>query len=46
MIAQAWSDSARDLMEHVRKQMALTVKAPSTNQLKNVEYSITVRLGK
>ncbi len=46
MIANVWSNSARPVVDNVRKQMALKVKAHPCNQLKNVDYSVTVRLGK
>jgi len=45
VIAQIWSTSARIMVDNVRKQKALTAKMPPQNQLKNIDYSITVRLG-
>lgn len=45
IIAQVWSNSARAMVDNVRKQKALTVKASPSHQLKNIDYSITVRLG-
>ena len=45
MISKAWSSFARQMVDNCRKRKALTVKAPSPNQLKNIEYSITVQLG-
>ena len=45
MMAKAWSSSARQLVDNCRKRKALTVKAPAPNQLKNIDYSITVKLG-
>ena len=45
VIAQIWSTSARIMVDNVRKQKALTAKMPPENQLKNIDYSITVRLG-
>ena len=45
VIAQIWSTSARIMVDNVRKQKALTAKIPPENQLKNIDYSITVRLG-
>ena len=46
VIAQTWSSSARTMVDNVRKEKALTAKIPPANQLKNIDYSITVRLGK
>ena len=45
VIAQIWSTSARIMVDNVRKQKALTAKMHPENQLKNIDYSITVRLG-
>jgi len=45
VIAQTWSSSARTMVDNVRKEKALTAKIPPANQLKNIDYSITVRLG-
>lgn len=45
VIAQVWSTSARIMVDNVRKQKALTAKMPPQNQLKIIDYSITVRLG-
>jgi len=45
MIAQTWSNSARSMVDNVRKKKALTAKTSPSNKLKNVDYSITVRLG-
>ena len=44
-ISQAWSSFARQMVDNCRKRKALTVKAPAQNQLKNIDYSITVQLG-
>lgn len=43
--AQVWSNSARTMVDNVRKQKALLAKAPPSNKLKNIDYSITVQLG-
>jgi len=45
MIAQTWSNSARSMVDSVRKRKALTAKASPSNHLKNIDYSITVQLG-
>ena len=45
MISKAWSSFARQMVDNCRKRKALTVKAPAPNQLKNIDYSITVQLG-
>ena len=45
VIAQIWSTSARIMVDKVRKKKALTAKMPPENQLRNIDYSITVRLG-
>ena len=45
MISKAWSSFARQMVHNCRKRKALTVKAPAPNQLKNIDYSITVQLG-
>ena len=44
-ISKAWSSFARQMVDNCRKRKALTVKAPAQNQLKNIDYSITVQLG-
>ena len=46
VIAQIWSSSAHTMVDNVRKEKALIAKIPPANQLKNIDYSITVRLGK
>jgi len=43
--AQVWSNSARAMVDNVRKKKALIAKAHPSKQLKNIDYSITVRLG-
>ena len=45
MISKAWSSFARQMVDNCRKRKALTAKAPAPNQLKNIDYSITVQLG-
>ena len=45
VIAQVWSTSARMMVDNVRKEKALIAKTPPQNQLKSIDYSVTVRLG-
>ena len=45
VMAEVWSTSARSIVDNVRKEKALTAKIPPGNQLKNIDYSVTVRLG-
>jgi len=45
VIAQVWSTSARTMVDNVRKEKALIAKIPPQYQLKNIDYSVTVRLG-